>query len=86
MTKLNQNQKVDVLLATKMYEDKLIERLTEPVFDEWLDRIPLDVDPVRYCAILAAMLNQLRKHRKPELKQINLILDLGFANLKYNQG
>ena len=81
---LTPNQKVDILLATKVYEDALIAKISEPVFDEWLDRVPYDVDTVQYAAILKAMLDNIRKYRNPTKKQIDLILDLGFANLKYN--
>jgi hypothetical protein len=72
-----------LMIATKVYEDALIAKITEPVFDDWLDRIPLDVDPIKYTAIVKAMLDNVRKYRTPTKKQIELILDLGFANLKY---
>lgn len=80
---MTQNQKVDLMIATKVLEDALIDKIGEDKFDEWLDRIPLDVDPVRYTAIVKAMLDNVRKYRKATAKQIELILDLGFANLKY---
>ncbi len=78
------NKRRDVMQAMKVYEDALIAKVSEPVFDEWLERIPLDVDQLRYTAIVKAMLDAVRKYRKPTPKQIELILDLGFANLKYS--
>jgi|WetSurMetagenome_2_1015567.scaffolds.fasta_scaffold468653_1 hypothetical protein len=81
---MTQDQKVDILIATKVTEDALIAKVTEPVFDDWLDRLPYDIEPIAYLAIIKAMLDNIRKYAHPTQKQIELILDLGFANLKYS--
>lgn len=80
---LSQKDRIAVYQAAKVYEDALQRIITEDVFDEWLDRIPEDVDMLKYASIVKAMLDTLRKYRKPTEKQIKLALDLGFANLKY---
>ena len=83
-TELTPNQKTDVMLDTIESERAISRIITEQALDEWVERLLIDVDLLQYAAIVRAMLDALRKHHKPSQKQIELILDLGFANLKYN--
>jgi len=81
---MNQNQKVDLLLATKAYEDALQRITGEDAFDAWLDAIPMDVDPKHYASALYWMLTNLRKYRKPTNKQIESTFTLTRINLNFN--
>lgn len=84
MSKTQAEIKVDILLATKTYEDKLQSIIGEDVFDDWLDEIPTDVQPKHYLSALVWMTHNLQQYRKPTTPQINNALTLTRINLNFN--
>ena len=89
MTKNEKTQtEIEIMRAMKYYEDLISERIGDDKFDAWLDRLPLDTDNIHYCTGLKWIADTIRANttqtHKPSKEQIDLWLNLVFANLKYN--
>ena len=73
------NNEIDLMLAIKEAEDNLTMLIGHEAMDAWIMRLPQEINKRKYLAILVAMYEHIQ--RRP--KQVQLALDMGFANLAY---
>jgi len=83
MEKINENDYVKLVKASKVYEDIVINCIGYDLFDDWLNRIPDNVDLRDYVAILYWLANHLRA-KKQTKDTIATSLNVAFYALKYN--